>query len=257
MKSRPRARPLPRDAGRTRPPPSKRETGRHPGLFDGKQTGPFRPSQRNSNPPWTSQRETGPHPAFSTERKPITGLRKRNRPRPGLFIGEKTIPNGIQTRPGLPHRETGPHPAFSTEHKPTTGLLNRNRPRLGLPKGKQIRPSRPSQWEAGPHPAFSTEHKPTTGLLNGNRPRLGLPKGKQIRPSRPSQWEASPQSALPKGKHAGRTCTFAKGTQAAAPAFPTGSKPGPFGLPSGIQTRPGLPNGKQARIRPFQRNANP
>ena len=219
-------------------PPSAFPKGSGPasGLFNETQTH-NRPSQRKQATPRPFQRNANPQPPFA----------KGAGPRHGLFNGTQTFPNGIQTRPRPSQWEAGPHPAFSTERKPTTALLKGNRPRLGLPKGKQIRPSRPSQWEAGPHPAFSTEHKPTTGLLKGNRPRLGLPKGKQIRPSRPSQWEASPQSALPKGKHAGRTCTFAKGTQAAAPAFPTGSKPGPFGLPSGIRARP----------RPSQREAGP
>ena len=159
MKSRPRARPLPRDAGRTRPPPSKRETGPRPGPPNGKQTGPFRPSQR----------EAGPHPAFSTDHKPTSGLRKGSRaaPRPSQREANLSQRNSSPPRPSQrevnlsqwsssPPSAFQPQPAFSTDHKPTSGL----------PKGKRAA-SRPSQREANlsqrnssPPTAFSTGNKP-------------------------------------------------------------------------------------------------
>ena len=187
MKSRPRARPLPRDAGRTRPPPSKRETGRHPGLFDGKQTGPFRPSQRNSGTP--------------------SAFEKGNGPASGIF-------NGTHARNRPSKREPGRATAFSTGSKPFPMEFESA---LGLPKGKRAR-IRPFQRNANPQPpfsketghatAFSTERKPTTALRKGSR---AAPRPFQ-RNANLSQRNSNPPSAFPMGS--GPASGLFNGTQA-------------------------------------------
>lgn len=222
MKSRPRARPLPRDAGRTRPPPSKRETGRHPGLFDGKQTGPFRPSQRNSNPPSAFEKGNGPASGL------FNGTQARNRPskrEPGrakaFSTGSKPFPMEFESARGLPKGKRARNPPFPKE----------NMPDAPAPSQRERRPlPRPSRREANQAlSAFPAEFGHALGLPNGKRARHWH-----------FQRNANPQP--PFSKETGRATAFSSGRK----PFPTEFKPALD-----------FPTGKRARIRPFQRNASP
>ena len=252
MGSEPAIRPSQRKTCRTHLHLRKGNAGRCPGLPDGKQTRPFRPSQRNSGTPSAFPKGSGPASGLfnGTQAHNRPSQRKRVAPRPSHREASPQergpasgIFNGTQAHNRPSQREPGRATAFSTERKPFPTEFESA---LGLPN-----------LEASPHPAFSTKRKPSTALLKGNRPRHGLfngtqtfPNGIRIRPW-PSQPGSGPASGLfnetqahnrPSQREPGR-----------AKAFSTERKP----FPTEFKPALGLRKGKRARNRPFQRNTSP